>query len=343
MTDALPLSAPLQRLLPVLEALSVPRLHLSANSDIAQWTASLATLSSLREAHPACFGALGRAGLSLRDGVLHVGEPMAHGPDRQRLIQCLQSLSPWRKGPLNVGGVDIDTEWRSDWKWQRVRPHLPVLRGATVLDVGCANGYYALCMALEGARFVLGIEPYMRNVFQFLALDALCPQSDVRVLPLSIDDVPADAPVFDAVFSMGLLYHRRAPLAHLEHLHALALPGGTVVVETLVLTAPELTCLSPADRYAGMRNVWHIPSVPLLSSWMSQAGFADVRVVDVTRTTILEQRATAWMTNTSLADALDPGDDRLTREGHPAPVRAVIIGRKAACQERELGAKREAP
>ncbi|MDI5166017.1 DUF1698 domain-containing protein, partial [Salmonella enterica subsp. enterica serovar Montevideo] len=43
------------------------------------------------------------------------------------------------KGPFSLYGVDIDTEWRSDWKWDRVLPHLSDLTGRTILDVGCGN------------------------------------------------------------------------------------------------------------------------------------------------------------------------------------------------------------
>ena len=49
---------------------------------------------------------------------------------------------PWRKGPFSLYGVNIDTEWRSDWKWDRVLPHLSDLTGRTILDVGCGSGYH---------------------------------------------------------------------------------------------------------------------------------------------------------------------------------------------------------
>ncbi len=78
-----------------------------------------------------------------------------------------------------------------------------------------------------------------------------------------------------------------------------------------------------------MRNVWFIPTVEALSVWLGRCGFDSVRAVDITRTTIEEQRATEWMHFQSLPDQLDPGDPRLTREGHPAPVRAVLVARRA--------------
>lgn len=85
--------------------------------------------------------------------------------------------------------------------------------------------------------------------------------------------------------------------------------------------------LVPPDRYAGMRNVWFIPSVEALAVWMGRVGFKDIEVVDVSRTTIEEQRPTDWMRFQSLPDHLDPTDPSRTIEGHPAPVRSILIGR----------------
>ena len=127
---------------------------------------------------------------------------------------------------------------------------------------------------------------------------------------------------------MGLLYQRRDHLEHHRRLRSLIKKGSTLVLETLVLpkhTRGEL--LVPEGRYARMRNVWAIPGTRLLVEWIRQAGFSDVEVVDVTATTPCEQRSTPWMQFESLDRALDPDDSSLTIEGHPAPVRAVVIAR----------------
>ena len=71
---------------------------------------------------------------------------------RTALQRCLLALHPWRKGPFSLFGINIDTEWRSDWKWSRVAPHLSELRGRNVLDVGCGNGYYGWRLCEAGAR-----------------------------------------------------------------------------------------------------------------------------------------------------------------------------------------------
>jgi tRNA (mo5U34)-methyltransferase len=236
-------------------------------------------------------------------------------------------LHPWRKGPFCLHGVRIDAEWRSDWKWARVADAVTPLAGRTVLDVGSGNGYYGFRALGAGADLVLGIDPTLRFVLQFLAVNQLIAADRCAVLPLSDDDLPALAATaehcFDTLFSMGVLYHRRDPVAHLERLRQCLRHRGELVLETLVVEGEH--ALIPRDRYARMRNVHVIPTVPLLVRWLESAGFGAIRVADVTRTTADEQRATHWMRFQSLADFLDPQDPGRTVEGYPAPTRAVVI------------------
>ena len=57
--------------------------------------------------------------------------------ERNYIEKELKKLQPWRKGPFNLFGIDVDSEWRSDMKWDRIAPHLPSLKGQCVLDIGC--------------------------------------------------------------------------------------------------------------------------------------------------------------------------------------------------------------
>jgi tRNA (mo5U34)-methyltransferase len=244
----------------------------------------------------------------------------------QRLRENLMNLHPWRKGPLQLGGVSIDTEWRSDWKWDRLKMQID-LNGHRVLDIGCGNGYFGLRMLGAGAHLVVGIDPTLVFVMQWLAMQKLCPGLNNFVLPLGIEDLPEQTCGFDSVFSMGVLYHRRRPIEHLELLKKLTRSGGQVVLETLVLEGDGEDILEPHGRYARMRNVHVIPTMSVLRDWMDQAGLFDARVLDVSRTTTDEQRSTQWMTFESLRECLDREDPSLTVEGHPAPVRAALLVR----------------
>ncbi|WXL24521.1 tRNA 5-methoxyuridine(34)/uridine 5-oxyacetic acid(34) synthase CmoB [Ectopseudomonas mendocina] len=246
---------------------------------------------------------------------------------RAALTNALKGLIPWRKGPFHLFGVHVDTEWRSDWKWQRVAPHLN-LKHKRILDVGCGNGYYMWRMLGAGAKSVVGIDPNWLFLCQFLAMKNYLPDLPAWHLPLAFEELPAKLEGFDCVFSMGVLYHRRSPIDHLIDLKDCLVKGGELVMETLVVEGDAQQVLVPEDRYAQMRNVWFLPSVPALELWLRRAGYVDVRCVDVSTTSIEEQRATDWMRFQSLPDFLDPSDHSRTIEGLPSPTRAVILARK---------------
>ncbi len=245
---------------------------------------------------------------------------------RERLQQLLKGLCPWRKGPFNLFGEYIDTEWRSDWKWDRVIDHISPLGGRQVLDVGCGSGYHMWRMLGEGAARVLGVDPSRLFLMQFEAVKRYVgSDSPVHLLPLKMEDIPPRLKAFDTVFSMGVLYHRKSPIEHLQELHGALRAGGELVLETLVIDGVLGEALMPEDRYAMMRNVWFLPSPDTLMLWLRRAGFHNARVVDVCRTTTDEQRPTQWMGYNSLKDFLDPEDSLKTVEGLPAPLRAVIV------------------
>lgn len=262
---------------------------------------------------------------NLEQGV-RVGNAADLNDEQQRnLKSSLQGLSPWRKGPFEIFGTEIDTEWRSDWKWDRLLPHIRSLEGKNVLDVGCGNGYHCWRMAGENAKWVLGIDPSPRFVVQFFMLQKYLSEVAVDLLPLTLDHLPEEMQFFDTVFSMGVLYHRISPLDHIKQLKNCLKPGGELVLETLVIEGDENDCLIPEGRYACMRNVWFLPSTSMLMLWLRKLGFKNVRCVDINTTSCDEQRQTPWMTNHSLAHFLDPNNPALTAEGHPAPQRAIVL------------------
>lgn len=87
----------------------------------------------------------------------------------------LKQLMPWRKGPFLLGAQDdptrqvlIDTEWRSDYKWQRLAAHIGDLTDKRVLDVGGGSGYHGWRMVGAGAASVVVIDPSCLFYHQFM-------------------------------------------------------------------------------------------------------------------------------------------------------------------------------
>lgn len=240
----------------------------------------------------------------------------------------LKVLMPWRKGPFNLFGIDIDTEWRSNWKWNRLKDQIKPLEDRMVLDIGCGNGYYGWRMLGENAKYVVGMDPTLLFFMQFQAVKKYLSDLNFDLIPLGVQTLPTEPLNFDTVFSMGVIYHRRDPLAHLAQLKNCLKAKGELVLETLVIESEISEALVPEGRYSKMNNVWSIPSCRLLSEWVAQSGFENVRIIDVTKTSLEEQRKTAWTRFESLSDFLDKQDMKKTIEGYPAPTRAILIAEK---------------
>ena len=296
-----------------------PNLHRAADllkhGDLVQWEFLISTLPPARPTI-----------VDMNSDVIRLGgNDDLNTAQKEELHKTLTKFHPWRKGPFDVFGVYIDSEWRSDHKWRRLQGHIQPLTGRTVLDVGCGNGYFSWRMAGSGAELVIGIEPYLLNVMQFEALNHYIQSTTVWVLPVKVEYLPADLQSFDTVFSMGVFYHRRSPMDHLSELRGHLRNGGELVLETLVIDGPNGQVLVPENRYAKMRNVWFIPSCLTLESWLKRCNFKNIRLIDLTRTTTDEQRRTDWMHHESLADQLNPQNPALTVEGLPAPQRAIFL------------------
>jgi len=249
--------------------------------------------------------------------------------EQQQIIkEQLEELIPWRKGPFNLFGIEIDTEWRSNWKWDRLKDQIKPLENRMVLDIGCGNGYYGWRMLGEKAKYVVGMDPTLLFFMQFLAVKKYLPDLNLDIIPLGIQSLPDMLLNFDTVFSMGVIYHRRDPIEHLKQLMNCLKSGGELVLETLVIDSEKPEALIPDGRYSKMNNVWSIPSCSFLTEWAEKAGFRNTKIIDVTRTTIEEQRKTDWMRFESLSDFLDKHDNSKTIEGHPAPTRAILLAEK---------------
>ncbi|MGF1451290.1 MAG: tRNA 5-methoxyuridine(34)/uridine 5-oxyacetic acid(34) synthase CmoB [Opitutales bacterium] len=245
----------------------------------------------------------------------------------------LDALHPWRKGPWKFFGQAIDTEWRSDWKWERLERGLldvglkEAVRGWRVLDIGAGNGYYGWRWRGLGADLVLGLDPFLAYAVQFAAAKRYLVDEPVFHLPLGIEALDGLDAAFDCVCSLGVIYHRRDPVEHLRRLQSLCQPGGLGIVESITIPGAAGEWLEPQGRYARMRNVHWLPTPGTLVATMRAAGWRDVQEIDTSRTTTDEQRSTPWMRFESLAQCLDPKAADKTVEGHPSPWRSLVFGR----------------
>ncbi len=244
----------------------------------------------------------------------------------KRLENLLKKFKPWRKGPYHIHGLHIDTEWRSDFKWDRLHNEISDLSNRYVLDIGCGSGYHLWRMRGAGAKFVVGIDPTQLFFMQFNAIKHFINDNKVNLLPLGVEQLP-ELKAFDTVFAMGVLYHRRSPIDFLYQLKAQLVKGGELVLETLIVDGDSNTVLVPGERYAKMRNVWFLPSTDAMCAWLERCGFSNIRLINTDITALEEQRKTDWIDTESLQNFLDPNDASKTIEGYPAPKRAIFVAK----------------
>jgi len=283
------------------------------NGNIPKWSEAIDIIDSLPK---------GKA--SLKKSYINI---IQDSIDSELLLKALNKLIPWRKGPFMINELALESEWDGDMKWQRITKYIKPLKNKRVLDVGSGNGYFTLRMAMEGAKRALGIEPFLLFNYQFKAIKSMIESPlNALLIPIRLEDMPKKA-IFDTVFSMGVLYHQKNHMAHLSQLREMMAPDAELVLETLVVESADNFILVPEGRYANMRNVYSIPSIKTLKSWLKDANFNNIKVVDISKTTTAEQRKTPWIGENaaSLEDFLDPLDDSLTIEGYPAPTRAIVI------------------
>lgn len=266
--------------------------------------------------------------INLDSRIIQIGSESDIDSKRSKLLkELLKRFHPWRKGPYKFFDIFIDSEWKSDMKWERLKNHISSLKNKKVIDVGCGNGYHMWKMLAKGASFVVGADPSSLFLAQFQVIKKYIGNAPIHLIPLGIEELPDEMKAFDTVFSMGVLYHRKSPFDFLKQLKSLLKNGGELILETMVIDGNENTVLVPKNRYAQMRNVWFIPSVAAMELWLFRAGFSNIKTIDVTKTTVEEQRRTEWMTNESLTASLNPGNLDITVEGYPAPKRAIIIAK----------------
>lgn len=250
--------------------------------------------------------------------------------DFKYVEELAKDFIPWRKGPFKLFDLEIDAEWRSDYKWERLEKDLINLKGKRVLDIGCNDGYYMFRMLKHNPELILGIDPVPRLQQQFKFLNHFAKIPNLHFELFGYEQLHHFKNFFHVIFSMGVIYHCKNPIQHLQDIHDSLAPGGQLILETMAIPGDEDYALSPEDRYAQMRNVWFVPTLKCLLNWVKRSHFEKIEVLSNVVLTPDEQRQTKWCPPPwqSLEQFLDANDKSKTVEGHKAPLRVCLSVRK---------------
>ena len=242
--------------------------------------------------------------------------------DEARIYEAAKALMPWRKGPFQVGKTYIDSEWKSNVKYNLLRPHFN-LEGKKVADIGCNNGYYMFRMQEDKPSLLVGFDPSPLYKTQFDFINHFA-KSEIIYELLGVEHLEFYEEKFDTIFCLGVLYHRSDPVAMLKSLYKGLEKKGEVILDTFYIDGEEEMALCPASSYSKIPNIYFVPTIKALKNWCLRAGFSDFEVLETSVTDAGEQRKTEWIDGHSLEDFLDENDKTKTVEGYPAPQRVYV-------------------
>ena len=257
-----------------------------------------------------------------------IGDPKEVNIQIKKYLEIeMMKLSPWRKGPFNLFGIAIDSEWCSDKKWERIKDYLPSNRGMRIGDLGCSNGYYSYKLLNLNPELIVGMDKTALFIWQSIALKNYAKKiQNLIILPCSAEEFTQQKVDFELLLSMGVLYHAKNPLNHINVLKNLLKKNGFLLIETLTSLNKKDICIQKGKKYAGMKNVNKIFTKNNLINILNSSGFKNIECVDESITDSSEQRKTKWMKGKSLKDFMSK--DGNTIEGYPPLCRSIFIAQK---------------
>ncbi len=242
--------------------------------------------------------------------------------EKEKIYTTAKLLMPWRKGPFQIGELYIDSEWKSNIKYNLLRKHFD-LKNKRVADIGCNNGYYMFRMLEDEPSLLVGFDPSPVYKTQFDFINHFV-KSDIVYELLGVEHVEFYEEKFDTIFCLGVLYHRSDPVAMLKQLYKGLDKQGEVILDTFYIDGEEEMALCPASSYSKIPNIYFVPTIKALKHWCLRAGFCEFEILETMVTDEGEQRKTEWIEGQSLEDFLDPDDSTKTVEGYPAPQRIYV-------------------
>ena len=99
------------------------RLHINSHGDMSRWVQAIENLPLAEKTSAAI------------DSYIAITAPGLLTEDLVRVERALMQMRPWRKGPFSINELHIDSEWRSDMKWDRIKSAIGSLQGQRVLDL----------------------------------------------------------------------------------------------------------------------------------------------------------------------------------------------------------------
>lgn len=172
--------------------------------------------------------------------------------EREALLEKLSNYSFYQS--IDLGDGITTPGGRLGPKQQQVLAYINSLdlTGKRVVDLGCANGLFALAAEKRGASEVFAVDHTKQNIDGLNEVILPHLGSSIKPIQANVMDFTADKyGQFDLVIFAGLLYHLRYPFSALRIIRDLVSDGGKLILETGMLDDSNrnaiLYCPAPND------------------------------------------------------------------------------------------------
>ena len=216
---------------------------------------------------------------------------------RDQVARRIAELGPWFHN-MDLAGVQTAPDhFLGDYprvKFAGFNDTLPkALNGASVLDIGCNAGFYAIEMKRRGAGQVVGIDSDPRYLAQARFAAEASGFHDISFQQLDVYDVAKLGRRFDLVIFMGVFYHLRHPLLALDLIHE-HVAGDLLLFQSLQRGSEEIAPIAPdydftetavfdqagwpklhfvEHEYCGDWSNWFLPNAAAAQAMLRSSGF----------------------------------------------------------------------
>jgi len=184
---------------------------------------------------------------------------------------------PFPDGRITTANKSMRQQQEELIRWQ-----FPAdLTGKTMLDIGCADGFYSIVGRQRGAKRVLSIDDQQTTGVRFLLENKVYP-IEYRKLDLMSPEF-LDLEPFDFVHFAGVLYHLQNPLEALTRVRRITREVALIeghINETFGRGLPYAVYYEGAELNQDVTNWWG-PNLPCLEAMIRTAGFSRYRLTGV--------------------------------------------------------------
>ena len=224
-----------------------------------------------------------------------MAEPTTKPLSREEILEGIQRFPSWAY-PFDLGqGIRVET------KNTRLGPKDPELffashrprwdallaacggslKGLSVLDCGCFQGYWTVEAIRAGAERAVGIDARPEHLEQARFVARALGYANASFEQVDLFDVERLG-AFDIVLLQGVLYHVDSPIDLLRRVRAITRKLVVVDTDTLPLDEPVLQLRyedTAMEVNSATAPLVMVPSVSAVVRMMRHAGFGEVRVV----------------------------------------------------------------